>query len=99
LRDSAKYNPFDADHRGASARVLAAAALQSGNETWLNFARLECIAALQTDFSAADILLKLIAVDLKLNRFQEAQFMYDQFKRVDARSPVIKFVEEQHGKR
>ena len=96
LRLSARLDPFDADHRSASARVMGAASLQVGNESWLEAARLECIAALQTDFSAADILLKLVAIDLKLNRVTEAQFMYDQFKRVDAKSPVIAYVEKLH---
>lgn len=77
---------------------MAVAALQAGDTTWLNAARSECVHALLVDFSSADILLKMVALDLKLELFDEAQFFYDQFKRVDAKSPIIKFVEQSHEK-
>jgi hypothetical protein len=94
LRAAAQYSPFDPQNRAASARYISIAALNTSNKQWLEAARVECIIALQVDYSSADILLKLMAIDLQLNNVAEAQFFYEQFKRVDASSPVIKLVDE-----
>jgi hypothetical protein len=95
MRVAGKFNPFDQQARGASARVLAATVLQQTNDKfWLEAARTELINALKVDYSAADMLLKLIVIDLKLDRIEEANFMYEQFKRVDPKSPVIAEIEK-----
>jgi hypothetical protein len=94
LRLAARLNPFDQQDRDASARYVAVAALTSDNKQWLEAARVECIIALQVDYSTADLLLKLMAIDLKLDNVKEAQFFYDQFKRVNPKSPVIQLVDE-----
>ncbi len=73
---------------------MALVGLTSDNKQWLEAARPELIAALNVDFSTADLLLKLIAVDLKLNNTTEAQSFYEQFKRVNPKSPLIKLVDE-----
>lgn len=98
LRWARVLNPFDAQDRGGSCRVSAAYALQTNERGYWEFSRAECLRALQVDFSAADILLKTVALDLKLDNLAEAQFLYDQFKRADASSPVIKYVEQHHVK-
>lgn len=69
-------------------------AIQTQDKTWLEAARAELIYALRADYSSADLLLKLIAIDLKLGHNDEAQFIYEQFKRVDPASPVIKLVDQ-----
>lgn len=95
-RWTAWLNPFDAQDRGLAARLTSAIALQTNDRQWLDIARYECIRALHTDYSAADILLRLVTVDARLGRKEEAQFIYQQFKRVDAKSPVISYVEKSH---
>ena len=98
LRNAAKYNPFDQQDRNASARWLAILALQNQTPELLEGARAELVYAIKIDYSAADLLLKLMAIDLTLGRDPEAQFFYDQFKRVNSGSPVIKLVEQAHQK-
>ena len=95
-RAAGKFNPFDPLDRGASARQLSIIALQQEDKGWLNAARSEVIYALKTDYSAADLLLKLVAIDLKLGDDKEAQTVFEQFKRVNPSSPIIKLVEEQN---
>ena len=96
MRMAGQFNPFDPQNRAASARIIAISALSSGEKAWLNAARPELIKAIQTDYSSADLLLKLITIDLKLENYSEAQFVYDQFKRVDRKSPLIALVDQQH---
>lgn len=72
---------------------MGVVAIQTDNKVWMDAARVELINAVRIDYSSADLLLKLIAIDLKLEHTQEAQFFYEQFKRVDPVSPVIQLVE------
>lgn len=93
---AALLNPFDPQNRGASAHIIAVTALSSNDKSWMQAARPELIKAIQTDYSSADLLLKLITIDLKLGLGDEAQFVYEQFKRVDRKSPLIALVDQQH---
>lgn len=63
---------------------------------WKRAARAEIIVALRTDYSSADLLAQLIAIDLALGLEAEAQLYYDQFKRVAKASPLIQFVKDLH---
>jgi len=98
LRKAGTLSPFDPQNRGAAARMLSIFAMKSEDRQWLEAARAECIVELQTDYSMADILLKLYVIDLKLNLTQEAQVVFDQFKRVDPKSPLIALVENSTNK-
>ena len=98
LRNAGKYSPFDQQNRNGSAHWLTILAIQNQTPELLEGARAELVYAIQVDSSSADLLLKLMAIDLTLKRDQEAQFFYDQFKRVNAGSPVIKLVEQAHQK-
>ena len=95
MRQAARFNSLSPENRGASARILAIVGLTQEDLGWAHAARAELMVAVQRDFSAADLLLKLVAIDLKLKEFQEAKFVYEQFKRVDPKSPIIKLVDEQ----
>lgn len=75
---------------------MGAAAMQSQDKGWEQAARLEIINALQTDPTAADIMLDLITIDLNMDNVKEAQFYYDQFKRISRKSPFIQFVKDLH---
>ena len=94
MRWSGKLNPFDLVNRGAAARMLTMAGLGREDRSLLEQARGELITALQDDYSSADLLLKLIVVDLKLDIPNEARFVFEQFKRIDAKSPLIPLVEQ-----
>lgn len=98
LRLAGKYNPFDATDRGASARQMAIVAitLEPPNRDWLLAARSEIIIALKTDYSSADLMIKLMAVDLRLGLEQESQLIYSELKRVNPNSPVVRLVDEQN---
>ncbi len=96
MRLAAAFNPFDPQDRAASARIIAIFALTNQSKEWMEAARPELIKAIQTDYSSADLLIKLIAIDLKLEHTQEAQFVYEQFKRVDRKSPLIQLVNNHH---
>jgi len=99
LRLAGYFNPFDQQDRGASCRFLSAAGLQNNQQDWLEAAQADCTRAVTIDYSSADMLLKLVALDLRLSKLTEAQFVYEQFKRVDPNSPVIKLIEnDQHVK-
>lgn len=76
--------------------MIAVFALNNNSKDWMQAARPELIKAIETDYSSADLLIKLIAIDLKLEIFQEAQFVYEQFKRVDRKSPLIQLVNNHH---
>jgi len=73
---------------------MSAAALQNQYNDWLEAAQLDCIKAIIIDYSSADMLIKLVAIDLRLNKITEAQFVYDQFRRVDPKSPIIQQIEK-----
>ena len=96
LREAGKLSPFDPLNRAASARMMAIVGLISDSKPWLEASRPELIKAIQTDYSSADLLLKLMAVDLKLNNTKEADFIFEQFRRVDMKSPLIKLMEQSH---
>jgi hypothetical protein len=98
LRNAGRFNPFDPQDRAASARMLAILAIQNQTPEMLEWARAELVFAIQRDPTSADLLLKLMAIDLTLKRDQEAQFIYDQFKRVNAKSPIIQLVDQAHQK-
>ena len=88
LRLAGQFNPFDTSDRDASARILAVAAIQLPDRKWSELARLELIRALEVDYSSADLLLKLVAVDLKLGNKDEAKIVFQKFKRADPKSPL-----------
>ena len=98
MRRARELNPFESATRTGSARLMSVAALNlkdtKDGKDWLNAARAELLQAIQVDYSMADLLIKLVAVDLALDNVSEAQFIFDQFKRVDPISPVVKLVEE-----
>ena len=75
---------------------MAEIALSNKDPEWEAAARSELLIALQTDFSSADLLAKLITVDLDLKNDTEAQHYYDQFKRVAKASPLIQLVAHSH---
>ena len=89
LRLAGQFNPFEQENRAASARTLAVAAIQLPDRKWSELARLELIKALQVDYSSADLLLKLVAVDLKLGNKDEAKIVFDKFKRADRKSNLV----------
>lgn len=62
------------------------------DKKWLEAARWECLLALQTDYSSSDLLLKVIAIDLTIGSpalQQEANTLFELFKRLDPKSPLI----------
>ena len=93
MRAAALYEPFDWRIRGASGRIAGEIALRTDNKGWKEAARIELKAALEKDYTAADLLHRLITIDLQLGHNVEAQHYYDQFKRVAKASPLIKLVE------
>lgn len=88
-----KFSPFDIQNRGAACRYISALALQTTNEGLLELAHYECAKAIAIDYTDAQMLIKLFAVDLRLRKSAEAQFIFDQIRRVDPKSPVIAYVE------
>lgn len=93
-RLAAILNPFDHDTRQAGARRYAAIAMQFNDKGLMQGARAELIEALRTDYSSADMLIKLVMIDLALDEISEAQHYYTQFKQVAKRSPFIKLVND-----
>jgi hypothetical protein len=78
--------------RGASARFIFAIA--NSNPGWQEAARVELIHALHVDYTAADMIISLVSIDLMLGRIDEAQAYYSQFKLAAKSSPLIKLVEQ-----
>jgi len=76
----------------ASARALGTAAIQTKDKQLLEWGRAELFMALKVDYSMADLLLKLVAINLERDDIKEAQFIFDQFRRVDPVSPIVKYV-------
>jgi hypothetical protein len=60
----------------------------------MEYARAEVLNALRIDYSDPDLLLKLFALDLRLGHQDEAGKAYNNFRRVNPNSPVIKLVEQ-----
>lgn len=87
LRLAAKYNPFDQMMRGASARLIGNLAVAGGDAEILNVARHELGYALRVDFSSADLMLKLILVDLKLGTVESRKEAADVFQVYKATAP------------
>lgn len=98
MRWAAKFNPFLVINRIASASVIGPTVLikHSDDKEWLEIARAETLVALKVDYTQSDLILQAIAIDFKLGLQDEAQALYDQFKRVDPRSPVIQYVNRLH---
>jgi hypothetical protein len=96
LRIAAKYNPFDHNARTVGASLMALVALTSHDRGWLEAARAEVRYRLQTDSTDAVLLIRGLLVNLDLKDNREAQFYFDQFQRVDRKSPLIKQVEQAH---
>ena len=79
-----------------AARLISMIALASDNIEWKKAAIPELTVALNTDITASDLLMRLILIDLSLNRNEQAQFYYDRFKLVARRSPLIELVAKSH---
>lgn len=69
--------------------MLGNIVLQASPE-WKLAALPELKAALETDPTQADLLAMLVSIDLSLDRTEEAQAYYDQFKLVAKRSQLLK---------
>ena len=96
FRIAATYNPFDHNARTVGASLMGLVALQSHDQGWLEAARAEIRYRLQTDSTDAVLLIRGLLVNLDLKDEKEAQFYFDQFQRVDKKSPIIKQVEQAH---
>lgn len=77
---------------------MANMAMTTTDKTWLPAARWECLVALQTDYSSADMIIKVVTIDLMLGNNDEANALFALFKRVDAKSDVIKLMEPNAAK-
>ena len=88
--------PLDWHMRGASARLISSVAIMTENEAWGQAAIAELKHALETDYTAGDMLIRLIALDLATGNNTEAQLYYNQFKRVAKASPLIQLVAQAH---
>jgi len=95
-RLAAQYNPLDYQNRIASANAISNFALSYNDLTWLNAAKIENGHAILYDPTSADLLQKAILVDLALKDFKEAQLYYNQFKKVDRKSPINELVAKAH---
>ena len=89
LRIAATYNPFDHNSRSVGASLMGLVALTSHDKDWLNAAKAEIRYRLQTDSTDAVLLIRGVMVNLELKDQIEAQFYFDQFQRVDKKSPMI----------
>ena len=96
LREAARLDPFDWRKRNASANLLGIIAIKSADPAWQNAALPELRLALQTDYTSADMLFKVIAIDMAKENYAEAQQYYNQFKRVARASPLIQLVAQSH---
>ena len=92
LRIAAKYNPFDHNSRTVGASLMALIAINSHDKGWLEAAKAEVRYRLQTDSTDAVLIIRGILVNLELKDETEAQFYFDQFQRIDKKSPFIKQV-------
>lgn len=87
LKLGAKLFPLERRFRTAPAKVLGNIVLQASPE-WKLAALPELKAALDTDPTQADLLAMIVSIDLSLDRTEEAQAYYDQFKLVAKSSPL-----------
>ena len=71
-------------------------AIAGDNPEWRRPARAELLHAIDTDYTSADLLIDLVALDLDLGNFDEAQRYYDQFKLVAKGSKLNQFVKDLH---
>ena len=99
MRLAAKFDPFEVDKRIASANLLSDFALNSKDENWLKAAQIENRATLHIDPTNSEVLQKAILVDLELTDDTEAEIYYQQFKRIDRKSPMHELVAKAHQKR
>lgn len=90
FRLAATYNPFDHNSRTAGASVMGLVALTSHDQGWLEAARSEIRYRLETDSTDAVLLIRGLMVNLELKDEKEANFYYDQFKRVDKKFTAIR---------
>lgn len=82
--------------RGASARLMAVIAIDNNDKAWGQASIPELKKALEVDYTSADLLFKLITIELNLGQDKEAQFYFNRFKLVDSHSPFIRFVKDLH---
>lgn len=88
LKLGAKLFPLERRFRTAPAKVLGNIVLQASPE-WKLAALPELKAALEADPTQADLLAMIVSIDLSLDRTEEAQAYYDQFKLVARKSALI----------
>ncbi len=96
FRIAAEYNPFDHNARTVGASIMGLIALSSHDKGWLEAARAEIRYRLQTDSTDAVLLIRGLLVNLELKDEKEAQFYFDQFQRIDKKSPLIGQVSQAH---
>ena len=96
LRAAKSLNPFEPRIRTGPGRMMGLIAVAENNKQWYEAALPELELALQTDYTDPAVLIKLIQIEMALGHTEQAQRYYDQFKRVDRASPLIKFVGQLH---
>jgi hypothetical protein len=92
FRIAEQLNPFDVFIRGQTARAYAVTALRWNDKNWLILARGELLQAIKRDTTSADLIQKLIIVDLRLNNISEAQMFLGLFMKLDPKSDLSKAV-------
>lgn len=93
MEQAERFMPLDPFIRGSTARVAGAFALQIDDKNLQQFARDKLLQALRVDWTSADLMQKLLVLDLRLGNEREAQAVYQQFKHFAPTAQLTQIIE------
>ena len=83
--------------RHSSARQAAFIAIATNDRGWLIMARNRVAMALVVDSSYIDFIQKLLVLDIKLGDMEDAEKVFEVFKRYSPKSQLVKILEDARG--